>query len=89
MGKEEETGSDMPRATLTSKGQITLPKQVRERLGLRAGDRVAFRERPDGSFAVEAEHGDLLALQGLLRPRRRGVTVEAMGDAIRRRFAGR
>ncbi len=33
----------MPRATLRSKGQLTVPKDVRERLNLRTGDRVVFQ----------------------------------------------
>lgn len=39
-------------STLTSKGQITLPKHVRERLRLRAGDRLDFRIEEDGSIRV-------------------------------------
>jgi antitoxin PrlF len=71
-------------ATVTSKGQITLPKPIRDRLRLKAGDRVAFHERADGSIVVEAETVDLLELRGTLRPRVRGVTVEDMNAAIRR-----
>lgn len=81
----------MPRsatATVTSKGQITLPKLVRIKLGVRTGDRVAFREQADGSVVVEAETGDLLSLRGSVKTRVRGVSVEAMNDAIRKR-AGR
>ena len=79
----------MASAALTSKGQIMLPKLIRKRLGVGPGDRVAFRERDDGVVVVEAETVDLLALEGAVRPRRRGVSLEAMQTAIRRRASGR
>jgi len=79
----------MPTATLTSKGQITIPKQVRDRLGVQAGDRLSFREREDGSIVVEAETVDLLALAGSVRPRARGVSVESMNEAVRKKAAGK
>jgi antitoxin PrlF len=78
----------MPTATLTSKGQITLPKQVRDRLGVKPGDRIAFRERADGAIVVEAEAASLLDLFGMLKPRKRGVTLEDMEDAIGRGATG-
>lgn len=78
----------MAKATLTSKGQLTLPKEIRDKLGVKTGDRVAFREQPDGSIVVEAETGDLLALRGSVKSRVRGVSIEAMNEAIRKR-AGR
>ncbi len=74
----------MASATVTSKGQITLPKSVRERLGVKRGDRVAFRERADGTLLVEAESVDLLELRGIVRSRKTGVTVEAMAETVRR-----
>ena len=73
----------MPSATLTSKGQVTIPKTVRDELGLREGDRVAFRVLDDGTVVVEPETIDLLDLAGTLIPRRKGVTVADMDDAIR------
>jgi antitoxin PrlF len=79
----------MPSASITSKGQITLPKDIRDRLGVRTGDRVAFREIEDGSIVVEAETTDLLSLKGAVKPRARGVTVEGMKDAIRKHAARR
>ena len=44
----------MSKATVTYKGQITLPKAVRERLGVQAGDRVSFRETGDGVTLIVA-----------------------------------
>ena len=74
----------MARAKLTSKGQITIPKLVRDALGLRPGDRVAFRIRDNGTATVEPETVDLLTLRGALKPRVRGVSIEAMNKAIRK-----
>lgn len=71
-------------AALTSKGQITVPKHVREILGVRPGDRLAFRIRGDGSVVVEAETVDLRTLRGTIRPEVNGVTIEQMNETIRR-----
>lgn len=68
----------MPKATVTYKGQITLPKAVREQLGVRPGDRVSFRATEDGSIVVEADTVDLAALRGAVKSRRKGVTIEDM-----------
>ena len=73
----------MPSTTLTSKGQVTIPKAVRDELGLRVGDRIAFRVLDDGTVVVEPETVDLLDLAGVLRPKRKGVTVADMDKAIR------
>jgi antitoxin PrlF len=73
----------MPKATVTHKGQITLPKAVREQLGVRPGDRVNFRATEDGSIVVEADTIDLASLRGAVKPSRHGVTLEDMDRAIR------
>jgi antitoxin PrlF len=73
----------MASATITSKGQITLPKPIRDRLRVKPGDRVTFREQADGTVTVEADTVDLRELRGSIRPRVRGVSVEEMSAAIR------
>lgn len=79
----------MPEATLTSKGQITVPKVVREALAVHPGDTLAFRIREDGTVTVEAVSIDLRELRGSIKPAKRGVTVEDMNEAIRRSAARR
>ena len=75
----------MPSATLTSKGQLTLPKMVRERLKVQAGDVVDFIVGDDGEIRVRAGTHDVRDLRGLLhRPNRKAVSLEAMDAAIRR-----
>ncbi len=73
----------MPSTTLTSKGQVTIPKAVRDELGLRAGDRVAFRVLEDGTVVVEPETVELLDLKGILKPKRKGITIAEMDEVIR------
>jgi AbrB family looped-hinge helix DNA binding protein len=73
----------MPVATLTSKGQITLPVELRERLRLVPGDRVSFDEQSDGSYRVRPLKGDIRRLKGVVPKPARQVTGEAMDRAIR------
>jgi AbrB family looped-hinge helix DNA binding protein len=73
----------MTAAKLTSKGQITVPKNIRDTLGVQPGDRIAFTIQKDGTVTVTAHNVDLRSLRGSLKPNVRGVTVEAMNEAIR------
>ncbi len=78
----------MPTAKLTSKGQLTVPREVRTLLGLRTGDHVAFVVRDDGTVSVEAEKKSLMRLRGILHPKVKGVTIEDMNEAIRKGWSG-
>lgn len=73
---------------LTSKGQITVPKVVREALALYPGDRIRFIIRDDGTVTVEAESVDLKSLRGVMKSGGRHVSVEQMREAIRRGASG-
>lgn len=76
----------MPTATLTTKGQVTIPRKVREALRLRPGDRIDFVLGADGEVRVRAGEVDVSELRGLLRrPGRRPVSLDAMEHAIARR----
>ena len=75
----------MPTATLTSKGQLTLPRRVREHLGVQSGDTIDFIIGSDGEVRIRAGEVDVSELKGLLRqPGRRPVTLKQMDAAIRR-----
>ncbi|HET8696963.1 MAG TPA: AbrB/MazE/SpoVT family DNA-binding domain-containing protein [Gammaproteobacteria bacterium] len=68
----------MATATVTSKGQITLPKVVRDRLGVGAGDKVEFVETAPGTFRLIAATRDVRTLKGLIPKPAKPVTVEDM-----------
>jgi AbrB family looped-hinge helix DNA binding protein len=78
----------MPTATLTSKAQLTLPKEIREHLGVEKGDRVEFRRDPSGRVWVEAATLDLTSLRGLFGPVERRRTQEELDEAVRRGASG-
>jgi antitoxin PrlF len=79
----------MTESTLTSKGQITIPKKVRDALGLEVGDRVSFRVREDGVVEMVPETLDVMVLFGLLKPKKKGVSLEDMEEAISREASGK
>ncbi len=82
----------MHTATMTSKGQMTLPKPIRERLRVGAGDQVDFVVNDRGEIVVRAATGDVKELKGLLRTRQAGKTalrVEDMNAAILKAHAGK
>jgi AbrB family looped-hinge helix DNA binding protein len=79
----------MAAATLTSKGQITIPIEVRNALGLDAGDRVEFVEVEKGKFAIIASTRSVQELKGLFQGKRsKPVSIEEMNAAIARRASG-
>ena len=75
----------MPTAKLTTRGQVTIPKEIRDRMGLRAGDELRFSLRDDGSAIVEPHTRDLRSLRGSVKPKDRQVSIEDMKDAVRSR----
>ncbi len=52
--------------TLTSKGQTTIPKEIRDSLGLKSGDRMTFTLLPDGTVIMRAKNKSVLDLAGML-----------------------
>ena len=77
-------------ATLTSKGQLTVPQRVREALGLEAGDKVDFVADPMGGYRVVPVRRDVTTLRGRFAGRVQApVTLVAMRDAIEAEAAAR
>ena len=74
-------------ATITSKGQITIPAAVRTALGLHAGDRIEFVQTEDGAFAVVAATNSVTELKGLVAKPKRPVSIADMKAAIAERAA--
>jgi len=56
-------------STLTSKGQTTIPKDIRESLGLKPGDRITFTMMPNGTVQMRVKNKSAIALAGSLRRR--------------------
>lgn len=77
----------MATATMTSKGQITIPAVVRMALGVESGDRVEFVLVEPGRFELVAATRSVTALKGLARKPDPPVTIEAMNKTIAARGA--
>ncbi|MBS0445137.1 MAG: AbrB/MazE/SpoVT family DNA-binding domain-containing protein [Proteobacteria bacterium] len=70
-------------ATLTSKGQVTLPKEIRERLGLDAGSMLDFQILEDNTITARQVLPDARRIRGLLKsPHAAPPTVEQMDEAV-------
>jgi AbrB family looped-hinge helix DNA binding protein len=77
----------MPTATLTTKGQVTIPKEVRDHLGVDTGDRLSFVVQEDGTVLVSPITRHVRELAGLLRrPRRRPISIREMDEGIASRM---
>lgn len=72
----------MPASTMTSKGQITIPSEVRKVLGLRSGSRVAFVPTGSGSYELVPETQTITSLKGAIAGPSRAVSLEEMDEAI-------
>ncbi len=72
----------MSSAKVTSKGQVTIPVEVRRRLGLQPGSRLAFERTEDGGFEIHAEGSSMRALKGAVQAPTTPVSLEDMDAAI-------
>ncbi len=74
--------------SMTSKGQVTVPKSIRERLQLKAGDRVQFFLDEDGTVRMTPVTRSIKDLKGALPSPCEARTLEEMEDDIRRGALG-
>ncbi len=64
-------------ATLTSKGQTTIPKEIRDSLNMKEGDRLTFTLLPDGTVLMRLKNKSILDLAGRLHKKgRKALSVE-------------
>jgi len=75
-------------ATLTVKGQVTIPAEVRERLKLRAGDRLEFIVTDDNRIEVNPVGGTVRQPRGMVPKPKRALTLQEMDQVIRGRQEG-
>ena len=78
----------MSTATLTTKGQITIPAAVRASLGLETGSRIEFINEDNGQYLMMAATSPVQALKGLLRKPSSVISIEKMNEIITLRGAG-
>jgi antitoxin PrlF len=66
-------------ATLTSKGQTTIPKPIRDSLGMKTGDKITFTLMPDGVVVMRVKNKRVADLAGLLHKKgRKPVPIELL-----------
>jgi len=76
-------------SAITSKGQATIPKAIREHLRLKPGDRVKFFVHPDGTVVLLPKL-PVTALRGMLKSRRpKPVATEEMAEVVAQGAAGK
>jgi len=69
-------------STLTSKGQLTVPKEVRELLKLKTGDKIQFMINKEGKIELSPIKARLKDLKGILSSPKKKVTLKDMENAI-------
>ena len=66
-------------ATLTSKGQTTIPKEIRDGLGMKTGDRITFTLMPGATVLMRVKSKSVTELAGLLHKKgRKPVSIEQL-----------
>ena len=77
--------------TISSKGQITIPKKIRELLKVEVSDKIVFIPLENGKVMISAKQNPATALFGMLKHKRpaKPVSLEEMESAIQKRRAKR
>lgn len=68
---------------MTSKGQLTLPKEIRDRLGLKPGDKLSCRVTGDDEIVMKRKSLDVSDLVGVLHVPGKRATIAEMDEAAR------
>ncbi|MEX0845605.1 MAG: AbrB/MazE/SpoVT family DNA-binding domain-containing protein [Balneolaceae bacterium] len=77
----------MAKATITSKGQVTIPKKIREKLGLKPGDKLNFEVNEKGNLEVTPKTYSIMDTAGILyRPGQKAKTIEEMNEGVAEYF---
>ncbi len=71
----------MPSAVITRKGQVTIPKAIREEVEIEVGDRVSFVVR-DHEVVLRVQRGSILDLEGSVKPRHQPEDFNAVRQAV-------
>jgi antitoxin PrlF len=77
----------MPATAVTSKGQITIPIEVRRKHGIRTGDRLDFTENEKGELVLRQKRRSIMDLIGILKRDGPPVSIEEMNKAIEEGWA--
>jgi len=79
---------DMPISTLTSKGQTTIPKEIRDKLDLKPGDRIYYSVEENNRVVLRVQNKSLAKLAGIFYdPNRKSVSIEEMNEAMEKAVA--
>lgn len=70
-------------STVSEKGQLVIPREIRQALDVQRGDKLAWVMGDDGILRVTVAKGDLMALRGRIRSGGRSVSVEEMDEAVK------
>jgi AbrB family looped-hinge helix DNA binding protein len=70
-------------STVSEKGQLVIPREIRHALDVQRGDKLAWVVEDDGTLRVTIAKGDLMALKGRIKSGGRSVSIEEMDDAIK------
>lgn len=81
-GEELWEGELMAMGKVTSKGQVTIPVEVRRALGLSTGSRVEFVPTDTGSYELVPRTGTIRALKGAIGAPAKAVTLAEMEEAV-------
>ncbi len=69
-------------STITSKGQLTVPKAIREKYGLQSGDKVEFLDDPELGLRIVPVTQPLSRLKGMVPKPDKAISLEDMQNAI-------
>jgi antitoxin PrlF len=78
----------MASALVTSKGQVTIPIEIRKKFGIDSGVRVEFLVNADGECVLRPKTGSIMDLHGIVKWQGSPVTIEEMNETIEKGWAG-